>query len=291
MKRRHFLGYAALFAASCSAGSLGNANNSSKAIPLETIRFSVTDVLSEADMERDFGAFRTTLSEVLGVPVEFVVVESMPAATSALQLNQIDLALAGPSEYVQIRSRTNAEPVIAITRPGYKSVIVAPPDSDIKTVADLKGKVLALSDVGSTSGHIGPTVLLIEGGLDPKTDLDVQMLGDDGSVEAVKSGQADAWGGSLLDRNTYLPDYPFVVEGPLLPNDLIVASSQIAPETVAAIRERLLANRDRLLEALVAGEETQKYKGSDLVEVKDSDYDPIRKAYEIMGEQAFTEGS
>ncbi len=289
MNRRQFLGYAALFAAGCSASCASD--SAPAAIPLERVRFTVTDVLDAEEMERDFGTFRATLSDVLGVPVEFVVVENMPAATSALQLNQVDLALAGPSEYVQIRSRTNAEPVIAVTRPGYKSVIVTPPDSDIQSPADLKGKTLALSDIGSTSGHIGPTILLIEAGLDPQTDLDIQMLGDDGSVEAVKNGSAVAWGGSFLDRETYLPDFPFVIEGPLLPNDLIVASSQLAPETIAAIRDRLLANRETLLAALVDGEETEKYQGSELVTAKDTDYDPIRKAYAAMGESAFVEGS
>ncbi|NJL01551.1 MAG: phosphate/phosphite/phosphonate ABC transporter substrate-binding protein [Spirulinaceae cyanobacterium SM2_1_0] len=289
MKRRRFLWYAALFTAGCSSNNLGG-SGSSDAIALETIRFSVTDVLDAATMENDFGVFREILAEVLGVPVEFVVVDNMPAATSALQLNEIDLALVGPSEYVQIRSRTNAEPIIAITRPGYQSVIVAPADSDIKTMADLQGKTLALSDVGSTSGHIGPTILLLEADLDPKTDLEVQMLGDDGSVEALKNGTVDAWGGSLLDRNTYLPDFPFVVEGPPLPNDLIIASSQLAPDAVTAIRQRLLDNRDRLLAALVDGGETEKYAGSELVEAKDTDYDPIRKAYEAMGESTFAGG-
>lgn len=284
MRRRQLLGYTALLITGCQAPFL---THRPELLSQTTLRFAVTDVLSVAEMERDFGQFRQTLSTALGVPIEFVAAATMPAATSALQLNQIDLALAGPSEYVQIRRRTNAQPVLGITRPSYKSVIVKPPQSKLQSLTDLRGKTLALSDISSTSGHLGPMILLLEAGLDPREDLEVQMLGDDGSVAAIRGGRVDAWGGSFLDYQAYLQGYPILTTGPLLPNDLIVASSYLTPEVVVAIRDRLLAWSQDLLQALAATEDTQKYQGSQFVTVQDQDYEPIRQAFARLGEQSF----
>lgn len=288
MKRRQLLGFSLLFLAGC-AGAVNNPTEtgSSGDLGLDRLRFAVTDVLDREKLEADYGPFRETLAGVLGIPVEFVLVDNMSAVASDLQLDRVDLALAGPSEYVQIRARTNAVPAIAITRPNYRSVVVVPEESELQSLADLKGKTLALSDLGSTSGHIGPTAMLLEAGLDPKTDLDVQMLGDEGSVAAIQDGSADAWGGSALDRQEFLPELRLLAEGQPLPSDVFVASSRFDESVVTAIRDRLIENQEVLIEALASGESTQKYLGSTLRPAEDSEYDPIRQAYAAMGEDHF----
>jgi phosphonate transport system substrate-binding protein len=65
---------------------------------------------------------------------------------------------------------------------------------------------------------------------------------------------------------------------------LIVASDFLDSKVVAEYKKRIIENQDKLLRALVAGEETQKYKGSRLVPVEDSDYDIIRDVYQAIGE-------
>jgi len=286
MKRRHFLGYSLLFIAGCGA-TTRNRNPTSAALAIDKLRLTVTDVPEPEKLRRDYEAFRRELEAVLGISVEFVPVNNQIEAASALRLNQVDMALAGPSEYVVINARTNARPLIGITRPNYYSVIATKTGQNIESLEDLKGKAIALSDVGSTSGHLGPTKLLIDAGLDPKTDVQVLMLGDEGSIEAIATGEVAAWGGSAVDYGTFLDSeeqFPIVAETPPLPNDIFMVSSQIDSQTVEALRDRMVENQKRLIAALVEGESTQKYKGSELLTAQDSDYDLIRQVYEAIGE-------
>ncbi|MGD1712337.1 phosphate/phosphite/phosphonate ABC transporter substrate-binding protein [Dapis sp. BLCC M172] len=287
MKRRNFIGYTLLFITSCSATT----NNSKIENKPEKLRFAVTDVVEERKLKRDYEAFRAALEEVLATKIEFFPVESFAMAAAALQLNQVDLLLAGPSEYVVINSRTNAIPLVAVTRPNYRAVIAVPAGSPIKSAAQLKGKTLALSDIGSTSGHLGPTKLLMEAGLDPQSDLKIMMLGDDGSLENFKQGKVDAWGGSAVDYQYFLDtesasenDFPILAKTDLLPSDVIIVSNKLDSQAIEEYKNLIVNNQDKLITALAKGEYTKKYKGSKLVAANDKDYDLIRDVYQAIGE-------
>ena len=292
MKRRNFLWYACLFIAGCSATT----RSTTEAGP-EKLRFAVTDVIDPEKVQRDYGSFQTALATVLEREVELFPMGDMLAAASALKFNQLDLALAGPSEYVVIQAKTKAIPLIAITRPNYRSLMVAAADSGISSVADLKGKVLALSDVGSTSGHLGPTKLLVDAGLNPKSDLEIRMLGDEGSMAALRSGEVDAWGGAAHDYETFLREdesaaksFPLIAAGPPLPSDIFVANSQLLPALVDELRSRMVDQQAQLIQALATGESTRKYKNSKLVTANDADYDMIRDVYKAIGEGSLIQG-
>ena len=290
MKRRNFIGYTLLFITSCSA-TTNNTNNLEIENKPEILRLAVTDVVEERKLERDYEVFRAALEEVLATKIEFFPVESYIAATAALQLNQVDLLLAGPSEYVVINARTNAIPLIGVTRPNYRSVIAVAAGSLIKSAPQLQGKTLALSDIGSTSGHLGPTKLLMEAELDPKSDLKILMLGDDGSLENFKQGKVDAWGGSANDYQGFLRtegasenDFPIVAKTDLLPSDVIIVSNKLDSQVVEEYKNLIVNNQDKLITALAKGESTKKYQGSKLVAANDTDYDLIRDVYQAIGE-------
>lgn len=287
MKRRNLLWYSLLFMAGCTGATRSTPRS---ALPHQ-MKLAVTDVLDPEELQKNYDPFRIALEEVLETKIEFLTVDSYTMAASALQLGQVDLVLAGPSEYVVIRAKTNASPIIAITRPNYRAVIAVPSNSSIKSVAELSGKTIAMSDVGSTSGHLGPTKLLMEARLNPKQDLKVLMLGDEGSWAALKKGSVDAWGGSALDyekfrlhENVSETAFPLIAKGPPLPSDVFIGSSQLSSEAVAEIRSRMLYSPQKLIEALVLGEKTQKYKGSQLVPADDADYNMIREVYQAIGE-------
>jgi phosphonate transport system substrate-binding protein len=249
----------------------------------------VTDIVGREELEANYSELRAALATALATEVEFVPVDDPISGAVLLKEGQIDLALAGPSEYVVIQARTNAVPVVGITRPNYRSVLATKTDSAIQAIADLQGKTLALSDVGSTSGHLGPIAMLIEAGLDPQHDLTVQMLGDDGSIAALQSGQVEAWGGSFTDYEDMSQDAPdqFVIlhTGPLLPSDIFMAGSHLPADVVTAIQAKMLANETALTTAIATHE--RKYDGSTLKVTQDQDYDPIRAAYIAIGQGSF----
>ncbi|MBE9054338.1 PhnD/SsuA/transferrin family substrate-binding protein [Nostocales cyanobacterium LEGE 11386] len=133
MKRRNLLWYSLIFIAGCTT-RLNPSNNSTnklvKATP-EKLKLAVTDVSGLENLQRDYGAFRTALEEVLSIPVEFFPVENRTGAAPALQSGQVDIVFAGPSEYVILNSRAKAIPLVAIERSNYHSIIVGRADKKI----------------------------------------------------------------------------------------------------------------------------------------------------------------
>lgn len=287
MRRRNLLLYSLLFIAGCASVS----NTTSGSQP-KKLRFTVTDALGMQELQRDYGALQVALKEILQTEIELVPVESYTAAASALQSDQLDFVLTGPSEYVVIRARTNAVPIIGITRPNYRTVVCVAANSKIKSLADLKGKKIAFWKVGSTSGYLGPTKLLMDAGLNTKSDVTILMLGSKG-LPALQKGEVDAWGGSAVKYEQFLQEqglsatsFPVIAKGPLLPKDLFVASSQVEPELVKQINSLFIANQDKIIQSLSNVEEG-KYKGSTLVSIKDSEYDMVREVYKAIGQGNF----
>ena len=295
MKRRHFIGCALLFIASCTEeknNPKGIAFNAQTKDSPERLRFTVTDVQELETLQHDYKALRNVLQEILEKPIELVAFESYTAAAAALQLGQVELVLTGPAEYVVIHTRTNAIPLIGITRPNYRTVICVSLNSKIKSVGQLKGKNIAMWKVGSTSGHLGVTKLLIDAGLDPKSDLKILMLGNKG-LPALQNGDVDAWGGSsdrygdfIQNKGLSESSLPLIAKGSFLPNDLFVASSKLDASWVKEISDRMVNNQDKLIQSLLSVE-NGKYKGSKLVPANDSDYNMIREVYQSMGQGSF----
>ncbi len=292
MKRRQFIWYSLLALGGCTTRQFYDSLslNSTSINQPEKLRFAVTDIQGLEKLEENYEPFRQALEVVLKTPIEFFPVESYIAATVALQSNQVDLVLTGPSEYVVINARTNAIPLIAISRKNYYSVIAISAQSSIQSLVDLKGKTISLKQIGSTSGHLGPTKLLIDAGLQPNIDYQVQMLGAKERAKALQTGTVDAWGGAITDYQAYLltegyseQDFPILEKGMSLPNDLIVVNSLLSPDLINIYKQQIIEGQNQLLQALGSGEETHKYKEAQFVPTEDSDYDIIREVYQAMG--------
>ncbi|MEG4351218.1 phosphate/phosphite/phosphonate ABC transporter substrate-binding protein [Microcoleus sp. LAD1_D5] len=292
MKRRHFVGLSLLFVASCST-TVNQSNRSSSNLTLsepETLEFAVTDVKGAEDLQQNYQAFRTVLGEVLEKKIELFPVDNYIEAAVALQSGQLKLALTGPSEYVIMRARTNAVPIIAITRPDYHSIIAVPANSEIKSAAQLKGKTIAMWEIGATGGHLSPIKILMDAGLNPQSDFKISMLGEKG-LQALKKNQVDALGIGVNRYNDLLKidglsanDFRIIATGKPLPSDLFVASSNLPNTLVEKIRHRLVENQEKLIQAILVGKANDKYQGAKLVPANDSDYNIIREVYKAIGQ-------
>jgi phosphonate transport system substrate-binding protein len=259
----------------------------------DTIHFANTELSGLTQLQRKYGPFRDALESALGMEVEFTPVPSRTAAATALQSDAVDVVFTGPAEYVAIRSQTRVRPIIGLTRPGYRSVIAVRNDSGIDSMQDLKGHTLIMEEIGSTSAHLGPTVLLNEAGLEPGKDVEVRMLGDN-FIHAFANDRGDALGAGAHDFQ-YLADeygndrYRVIKEGQDLPNDLFLARADMPDDLVAHIREAFEANERQLLDAILSVESNRKYSESGFAPVANNDYDPIREAYRAAGINDFSE--
>ncbi|WP_414526924.1 PhnD/SsuA/transferrin family substrate-binding protein [Nodularia chucula] len=297
MKRRKLLSNFLLFIGGFITGcnSLNNTSNELRKYTSKSLKLAVADALGLEALEAGYGDFRTALAEVLGIPIEFFPGENRTDAAAALRYGQVDIILAGPSEYVVLHSRAKAIPLIAIERHDYYPTIVVRSNSNIKTLDQLKGKTIAMLRVGSTSGHLAPIKMLIDAGLDPNSDVKIVMLGNAG-IESLKKGEVDAWTVASDRYQTILDNYSFsesdfsiLAKGNLLPSDLFVINNQWPDRMIRTVRSLMLEHQDQLIQSLIASTANQPYQGSKFIAANDADYNIIREVYQEIGQGSFLE--
>lgn len=261
----------------------------------ETIRFAVTDIDGLEQLQRDMGPFKEAFEAASGLKVEFFPVSGRTVAVEAMASDQVDFVLTGPAEYVVFNARLDAQPVVTFARPDYYSTVVVLDESPVKTPADLKGMKISFGEIGSTSQHLGPVDLLAKAGLTYAVDYEPVFLNRNVAVEALIAGDI---GGIGLNRTHIdsitkkFPDQKFrvVVKGEQLPDDVLLASSKVAPEVIETVRKTFAEQGETLLAAITSVEENAKYIGGSFnAAVTDADYDVVRKMYENIGIKEFTE--
>jgi len=265
----------------------------------QTVSFANTDIEGLEELQREYSAFRDTLEELTGFEVDFFPVGSRTVAAEAVRAGELDFVLTGPSEYVIIASQTEAEPVVAFSRVDYYSVIVTLADSGINAPADLVGQRVAMNDVGSTSGHLGPSQVLADYGVDPVDDIEVLNTSSEVGFQALKRGDVAAWANSGLnyrtmrdnDADTSPGDFKAIARGPDLPNDVLMVGGHVEGEVVERMREAFAdpASAERLHEALLSVGEGKYELTSFLANVQDNDYEYMRAAFRAIGQPQFAE--
>lgn len=255
----------------------------------DTIRFAVTDVDGLEALQKEMGPFKDAFEAASGLKVEFFPVSGRTVAVEAMAADQVDFVLTGPAEYVVFNARLNAVPVVAWERPDYYSNLVVLDASPAQTPADLKGQMISFGEIGSTSQHLGPVTLMTEAGLTYSTDYQPVFLKRNVAVEALIKGELAAIGlnRTHIEQITEkFPDQKFrvIAKGETLPHDLLLASPNVAPEVIEAVRKTFAEKGDVLLAALVQVEENAKFIGGGFnATVTDADYDVVRKMYENIG--------
>lgn len=260
-----------------------------------TIRFAVTDIDGLEALQREMGPFKEAFEAASGLKVEFFPVSGRTVAVEAMAADQVDFVLTGPAEYVVFNARLDAQPVVTFTRPDYYSTVVVLDGGPIATPEDIKGQKISFGEIGSTSQHLGPVALLSEAGLVYATDYEPVFLNRNVAVEALIAGDI---GGIGLNRThidsitAKFPDQKFrvLVKGGQLPDDILLASSKVAPEVVETVRKTFAEQGEALLAAVTSTEVNAKYVGGTFnASVTDADYDVVRKMYENIGITEFSE--
>ncbi|MCC7106376.1 MAG: phosphate/phosphite/phosphonate ABC transporter substrate-binding protein [Chloroflexi bacterium] len=241
------------------------------------------------------------LSKQVGVPVEVSVPTSYAAVIEAIGAGNLEIAWLAPLSYVLARQKYGADVILSSIRQGsktYRAQIIAPADSPLKEVSELKGKRFAFVDSASASGFLYPSALLKDNGVDPKKDLGETVFagGHDKVVIAVYNKQVDAgatFGDSTetgppqdarsLVRST-LPDVMdrvrVLAKTEPIPNDTVSVRRGLPADLVAKIKAGLLAisatdEGKRQLKAL--------YSIDGLGEASDRDYDGLRRVAQVVG--------
>jgi phosphonate transport system substrate-binding protein len=263
----------------------------------DTYHFIVTDLEGLEEVQREFGPFRDLLKSKTGYKIKFYPVTSRTAAVEAVRAKKADFVLTGPAEYVVMRTLTDCYPIIGFSRPDYHSVVIVRADSGINFVSDLKAKKVAMSDIGSTSGHLGPSQVLKDNGIDPLKDIQIVHTSKEIAWESLKKGDVAAWGynGTSFmryrdkDADVKPGGFKIIARGPDLPNDLLVAAPHVDKAVVQKIVQTITENSEALIKEILKGEDNQKYNGMQFISsIQDKDYNYVRSMYRTIGQDKFS---
>jgi phosphonate transport system substrate-binding protein len=224
---------------------------------------------------------RNYLERQLGITVELVVGKSYASTGEDLRRGNLDIAYLGPVTFVLQSRYAELEPFARPTHAGnigptFKAVIIAPSDSTTKTLAELKGKEIALGDLASTSGSWVPRHMLLEAGLIADRDYRRSHMGTHDAVAKAVANHKVAAGGLSLGIYTRLLE-----EKILAPEATrVIAESRPIPEYMWTFRaglEPIL--REEIRQAFIrlrAPEALRAYRAESFIPSVDADVDRVR---------------
>jgi phosphonate transport system substrate-binding protein len=142
----------------------------------------------------------------VGPPIDYVLFSNYDRQVQALLDRHIDIAWNTNLAWVKVHRRTGGACRALGLRDvdvNYTTVLVARADSGVRSLADVRGKRLALGSADSAQAAILPVHFLQQAGVEPardcavtRFDLDVGKHGDTGTSElevlrALSAGEAD----------------------------------------------------------------------------------------------------
>jgi len=249
---------------------------------------------SEKGDENDYESLLKIVEDITKFKINTIKVTDYNAAVEAMRAGRADIAWYGGMTYIKAAEIAEAEAFAAGVRPGekdagYYAYFVVRSDSEIKNFGDIKGKILSLNSIGSTSGDLIPQVELAKINLSVKNENDFEKVfyagSHDACLLAVLNKQSDVCGMSSRNFEARLEDKTFSE------NEIrIVHKSDRVPPPPLAYSKKI-PKQDRLkikkavLEAHKYGE-IGGYGGtmSHYISVEDKDYNILRNVIELLNQ-------
>ena len=125
-----------------------------------------------------------------GISLEVVTMRGGPAAANALISGDVDMVTGALEQALKMKAKGQDIKVIASIQHKSPFAIVVPIDSPVKTLADLKGKTIGVTAVGSSS-DVQLRGYMRQQGMDPDTDFQIAGLGPS-ILPAFERGQVPA---------------------------------------------------------------------------------------------------
>ena len=247
---------------------------------------------SEKGDENDYTSLISITEKLTGFNIETIKVTDYNAAVEAMRAGRAHIAWYGGKTYVKAAEIANAEAFAAGVRPGekdagYYTYFVVKKDSELQKFDDVRGKVLSLNTIGSTSGDLIPRVELNKINLTIKNKDHFKNVFYAGSHDAcllsVLNNQADVCGMSSRNYEARLEDGTITLEN----IRIIHKSDRVPPPPLAYSKLIPKEDRKKIKEAVLDAHnhgEVAGYGGkmSHYMEVKDSDYNVLREVIELL---------
>ena len=247
---------------------------------------------SEKGDESDYTNLIAITEKLTGLNIDTIKVTDYNAAVEAMRAGRAHIAWYGGNTYVKAADISNAEAFAAGVRPGeqdagYYTYFVVKKDSNLKKFTDVKGKVLSLNTIGSTSGDLIPQVELSKINLSIKNENHFKNVfyagSHDACLLAVINNQSDVCGMSSRNFEARLEDGTFKQDD----IRIIHKSDRVPPPPLAYSKLIPLVDREKIKSAVLESHKHGEIGGyggkmSHYMEVKDSDYNVLRDVIALL---------
>jgi len=247
----------------------------------ETLTIGVHPYLGSDEITQRFTPFVNYLEKKLGYAVHLKVGMNYEQHIEAIGNDKIDIAILGPASYIKVEKKFGKKPLLArLEKNGsalmYGQIIVSS-KSNLHSIKDLKNKKFAFGDPYSTLSTLVPKILLKQSGIsDSELKYSKHYNGHINVAYSVLVGEMDAGAvkQSIFEKfkNKGLDS---LIETPKISEHPFVARSNLNPELVNQLRI-ILKTTHTNSEGLKALKSINKNLTA-LVDVKDSDFDTLRK--------------
>jgi phosphonate transport system substrate-binding protein len=210
--------------------------------------YGVVPYLTPIQLAKLHAPVVSRFTHLLGHPVSFVTAASFESFAMRLKQRRFDIAFIQPYDYPAAVGELGYIPV-ARMGDQHRALIVLPPDSPLREVAQLKGRTVALPPVSTPACYLA-AVMLREAGLDPQRDVTLRHYkSHESCLQQVLSGSAAACVTPEHALRAFTSRIGITLrvlkESPPSLGPLFVAHPDLPPAARQALQEDILSWADR----------------------------------------------
>lgn len=232
--------------------------------------------LPPRELEKIFAPMAAEISKVVGKPVILRTSPTFQKFMQQLDSQEFDIAFVQPFDYVDIADKYGYLP-LATRQEELSAILVTKPDSAIREVNDLKGKIIALPPEVAAVSYLIKDYLATNG---LEVGKDVTLLYQRSHVicmRMVMSGKADACGTAIPAQRFFQNKMKVTLR--------IIGKSKSIPHTLFCVHPRVPeSSRDKIKQLILSWGDTDKGQQmlkrgrfNPLIPITNKDYDIVRR--------------
>jgi phosphonate transport system substrate-binding protein len=202
--------------------------------------------LSAQRLENIFAPIAAELGKAVDCEFRYKSAPNFRSFMDRLRQRQYEVAFVQPFDYVRLAATHGYIP-LAAQNASLVSIVVVRQDSGFTTLADLKGKTIALPPAVAAVSYL-TKVALEDAGLDPASDVKLVYTKNHGScLQQVLIGKASACGTvetimRLFEKNNDIA-MKWVAQAPVIPQSLFVVRDDVPLEDQQRLKQQLVEMR------------------------------------------------
>lgn len=257
---------------------------------VESIKIAVAAIISPDETFLFYRDLFDYIESKIGIPIELIQRKTYGEINDLIHSNNVDIAFVCSRAYVEGKDKFFMDLLVVPMvqkEPYYKSYIIVPIDSNISSLAELKGKTFAFTDPLSNTGKLSPEYLITQMGELPSTFFRLTFFtySHDKSIQAVAERMVDGaavdslvWDYQLINNPELVSQTKIINISDKYGNPPVVVSNNIDPVLKEEIKNLLLHLHEN-----VEGKKILNNLNIDsFIDLDDTLYDSIRAMiYEI----------